>query len=675
MIAPMEKLIVAGPKRLARELLSELQKAGVVHIDPLRPDELSEYRLSPAEEAELRRWETVASQAEQSLNVAGLAVTAGSKQFGGSLEEAEATIRPLANRAEILGKERAALEEEIQTIELFGKVADRLAALVQGLDQSPRLAVIPFLVSKQEELEGVRAALQQAMADRFVLDAEALDNQVAAAVVVKRSELETARSTLSRLGLAELRFPGVYGSLLLSQAAARMKERAKLAPEELLGIREEINKLRGESREALMALWARAKDEAARYRITADMAAGKYGAALMGWVPQKAKGRVEEALNRLRDQIVYTFEPVDEHHEGHQVPVTLENPAWAKPFELMHGFLNTPAYGGHDPTLMIAMFFPLFFGIVVGDIGIGLLFLLAALWMAGKSRRGETLRIDFLGAAFGPDVLGKLATIGKWMAGWAMFWGVLYGEFFGTFLEKLRLPGIFGLKDGWRVFYPTGPGYDPEKYYGLIPMLINRLDFAQTANGLMVFAILFGVFQVLYAFFLRMRLGLKHGRMKHFWEGFGYFSGLVGLVAFAYNFLTQANLPLLNIIFAVGVILFIVGVALSREVLMIAELPGKGGQILSYIRLYAVGVAGGVLASLANQVGFGLAERFGFIGGVLGFFIGLILILAIIVITTLGHVIQPIRLLWIEFSTNFGFFEETGRQYKPFKSVKSDHNS
>jgi len=666
----MEKLIVAGPKRLARELLAELQRAGAVHIDPLRPDELGEYRLAPAEEAELKRWEAVVSQAEQSMSVAGLTAVVEGQQFAGSLEEAEAILRPVASRAEVLGKEQATLEEEIQTIELFGKVAERLASLAQGLDQSPRLGVIPFLVAKPEELEPVRKALQEALADRFVLEAEPLENQVAAVVVARRSELEAARSSLSRLGLAELRFPGIYGTLPLTEAAARMKERAKLAPEELLGIREEIAKLAQESKGVLSQLWARAKDEVARYKASADMAAGKYGVALMGWVPQKAKGKVEEALGRLRDQIVYTFEPVDEHHEGHQVPVTLENPAWAKPFELLHGFLNTPAYGGHDPTLMIAIFFPLFFGIVVGDIGIGLLFLLAALWLAGKARRGETLRIAFLGAAFGPDILGKLSVVGKWMAAWAIIWGVLYGEFFGTFLEKLRLPGMFGLKDGWRVFYPTGPGYDPETYYGLIPILINRLDFVQTANALMVFAIMFGVFQVLYAFFLRMRLGLKHGHMKHFWEGFGYFSGLVGLVAFAYNFLTQANIPILNIIFAVGIVLFLVGVALSREVLMIAELPGKGGQILSYIRLYAVGVAGGVLASLANQVGFGLAERFGFVGSLLGFAVGLLLILAIIVITTLGHVIQPIRLLWIEFSTNFGFFEETGRPYRPFKSVR-----
>ncbi|MDW8424957.1 MAG: V-type ATPase 116kDa subunit family protein [Meiothermus sp.] len=658
----MEKLIVAGPKRLARELLSELQKAGVVHIDPLRPDELSEYRLSPSEEAELKRWEAIASQAEQSLAVMGLTAAAAAKQFGGSLEEAEATLRPVANRAEVLGKERAALEEEIQTIELFGKAADKLAALVHGLDRSPRLAVIPFLLSKTEELEGVRTALQQALEDRFVLDAEALDNQVAAAVVVRRSELETARSILSRLGLAELRFPGVYGTLPLSQAAARMKERAKLAPEELVGIREEIGKLRAESREALTLLWTRAKDEVARYKTSTDLAAGRYGVALMGWVPQKAKGRVEEALGRLRDQIVYTFEPVDEHHEGHQVPVTLENPAWAKPFELLHSFLNTPRYGTYDPTLMIAAFFPFFFGMVVGDIGIALLFGLLAYWLGSLAKARKNLVIGFLGANFGPDVVGSLSKVLWWMTGWAAVWGFIYGEAFGTFLEKLKiLPG------GGTIFYDPNHGGQ-----GLIPMTINRLDFEQTATLLMLASIAFGVLQVLYAFVIRMQQGLKHGHMSHFWEGLGYLAGCVGLIAFAYNYLTQSNSGLLTAILVVGLLLFVVSALLAKMPLMIAELPSKGGQILSYIRIYAVGVAGALLASLANQVGFGLAERLGFVGGILGFVVGLVILLAVIIITTLGHVLQPIRLLWIEFGTNFGFYDESGRPYRPFKSVRGE---
>ncbi len=653
----MEKLIVAGPKRLARELLTELQKAGVVHIDPLRPEELGEYRLSVAEETEMRRWESVAAQAEQALGVMGTPANASQKPIVGSLEEAEQNLKPVASRAEVLGKERAALEEEIQTIELYGKAADKLSGLAYKLDQSPRVAVIPFLVSKAEELEPVRAALQKDLPERFLLESDALDNQVASVLVVKKSDLETARSALSRLGLAELRFPGAYSTLSLTEAAARMKQRAKVAPEELIGIRQEVQKLSGEGKDALQSLWTRAKDEAARYKTTSDMAAGKYGAALMGWVPQKSKGKVEEALTRMREQIVYTFEPVDEHHEGDQIPVTLENPAWAKPFELLHSFLNTPKYGSYDPTVMIAVFFPFFFGMVVGDMGIGLLFGLAAWWLGSLAAQKKNLVIGFLGANLGPDVVSSLSRVLWAMTFFALAFGFIYGEFFGTFLEKLH---IF---------------YDPnhaEEGKGLIPILINRLDFAKTSTFLMLSSITFGIFQVLYAFFIRMQQGLKHGHMSHFWEGFGYFAGSVGLIAFAYNFLSKANNPILTAILVIGIITFVVSAALAKMPLMIAELPSKGGQILSYIRIYAVGVAGALLASLANQVGFGLAEKLGFIGGILGFIIGGIILVMIIAITTLGHVLQPIRLLWIEFGTNYGFYDESGRPYRPFKSVKGD---
>lgn len=649
--------MVAAPKRIARELLAELQKAGVVHIDPLRPEELGEYRLSPAEESEMRRWEGIATGAEQSLGIVGAAAAASQRAFAGSLEESEATLKPLLGRAEVLGKERAALEEEIQAIELFGKAADKLSSLAHGLDSSPRVAVIPFLVSKAEELDPVRTALQQTLADRFVLDSEALDNQVAAVLVAKKSELETARSTLSRLGLAELRFPGVFGSMSLTQAAAHMKERAKLAPEELVGIRQEVEKLGRDGKEPLQGLWTRAKDEAARYKTTADMAAGKYGAALLGWVPSDAKARAEEALGRLKDQIAYEFMPVDEHHEGDQVPVTLKNPAWAKPFELLHGFLNTPKYGAYDPTVMVAAFFPLFFGMVVGDMGIGLLFGLAAWWLGDLARRKQNLVIGFLGANLGPDVVGSLSRVLWWMTFWAIVFGFIYGEFFGTFLEKLR------------VFYDPNSA---EGGKGLIPILVNRLDFAKTSIFLMLISIAFGVFQVLYAFIIRMQQGLKHGHMSHFWEGLGYFSSSVALIFAAYAYLTKASSPIFTILIVVGLALFVFSVIRSGIPLMAAEFLGKGGQILSYIRIYAVGVAGALLASLANQIGFSMAKEWGFIGGVLGFVVGVIVMLLVIAITTLGHVLQPIRLLWIEFGTNLGFYDESGRPYRPFKSVKGD---
>jgi len=660
LIAAVEKLIVVGPKRLAKELLAELQRAGVVHIDPLRPEELGEYRLDAGEEAELRRWDSVASQAEGALSVMGREAVPSAKPFAGSLEEADASVKPLSSRAEALGKERAALEEEIQAAGLFGKAAEKLAGLAQGLDTSPRLAVIPFLLSKAEELGPVRDALQQALPDRFELDSDALDNQVAAVVVVKRSDLETARSTLSRLGLAELRFPGPFATLSLSQAAARMRERTRLAPEELAGIREELGKLASTSTESLQSLWTRAKDESARYKATTDLAAGKYGMALMGWVPQKAKAKVEEALTRLKGQIVYTFEPVDEHHEADQAPVTLENPGWAKPFELLHGFLNTPRYGGYDPTLMIAIFFPIFFGMIVGDIGMGILFGLAAWWLGNLSKAGKSLNIGFLGATLDPKTNGLISRVLWWMTFWAILWGFIFGEFFGTFAERLH------------IFYDP---HHAEGAKGLIPILINRLDFERTSTLLIVLCLAFGIFQVLYAFIVKAYYAWKHHSQLHLWEGVGYFAGLLGLVAFAYSFQTGKLGAITTPILIVGLIVFALGVVLARSPLMIAELPGKGGQILSYIRIYAVGVAGAVLYDLANQVGFGLSHSLGFVGILIGLILGLVLVIFIIAVTILGHVLQPIRLLWIEFATNFGFFEESGRPYRPFKSVRGDQSS
>lgn len=657
MIAPVEKLIVVGPKRLARELLAELQKAGVVHLDPLRPEELGEYHLSPTEEAELRRWDAVASQAEGALSVMGRQAAPSAKPFTGSLEEAAVSVQPLASRTEVLGKERAALEEEIQAANLFGRAAEKLAGLAQGLDTSPRLAVVPFLVSKAEELGPVRDALQQAMPERFELDSDALDNQVAAVVVVKRSDLELARSTLSRLGLAELRFPGPFAALSLAQAAARMKERSKLAPEELVGIRSELDRLAAISAESLQGLWTRAKDESARLKATSDLAAGKYGMALMGWVPQKAKARVEEALSKLKGQIVYAFEPVDEHHEADQAPVTLENPVWAKPFELLHSFLNTPRYGGYDPTLMIAIFFPIFFGMIVGDIGIGILFGLVAWWLGNLSKAGKSLNIGFLGAKLDPRTNGLISRVLWWMTFWAILWGFVFGEFFGTFAERLH------------IFYDP---HHAQEAHGLIPILINRLDFERTSTLLIVICLAFGILQVLYAFLVKAYYAWKHHSRLHFWEGVGYFGGLLGLVAFAYSFQTGKAAALTTPILIVGLIVFILGVVLARSPLMIAELPGKGGQILSYIRIYAVGVAGAVLFDLANQVGFGLSERLGFVGILIGLILGIVLVVFIIAVTLLGHVLQPIRLLWIEFATNFGFFEESGRPYRPFKSVQGE---
>lgn len=649
MIAPMEKLVLAGPRGRAKGLLQSLQQAGVVHLETLRVEALSEYRLSPEEREELRRWEAVAAGAEHTLALLGREPEPG-RPFPEGLEAAEGALAPIQRQAEGLARERQELEEELALAQTYLEPLEKLAAMAHGLDKSPFFRVLPFLLT-EKELPLVEEALKKALEDRFLLAAEPYAKGLAALLVVHRRDQEAAKAALSRAGMAELRLSGPYADLPLSEAARRLKARSEAMPRELSEVRQALFNLALEAASTLQSLWTRAKDEVARLKALEELASGRFGFALLGYVPVKAKPRVEEALARHKDEVVYAFEPVDEHHERDRVPVALDNPPWVKPFELLVSFLNTPKYGSFDPTPVVPIFFPFWFGMIVGDIGYALLFLLVGRWLSGYARRNEPLTVDLFALKLKPPVLRHLVYILNWMVFWTALWGVIYGEFFGTFLERL---GVFGT--------PEHPG--------LIPILIPRIDTARTANLLILLSVAFGVVMVFYGLLLRAFLGLKHRHMAHFWEGVGYLGGLVGLLALAASYLGNLQAVWLQVLMYLGFGAFLLSVLMSRIWLMVPEIFTQAGHILSHIRIYAVGAAGGILAGLLTDVGFALAERLGLLGVLLGLAVAGALHLLILLLTTLGHMLQPIRLLWVEFFTKFGFYEENGRPYRPFKSVR-----
>jgi len=651
-IAPMEKLVVAGPKRLARELLAELQRAGVVHIDPLRPEELEAYALSEEEKAQLKEWERVAASSEQALKLLGLEPEP-TRPLAGSLSEVSQTLDPIAQKASVLASEREQLREELELIKHYRRPVEVLADLVDGLDQSRWLRVIPVLLEKEEELQALETALGEVLPERYVLAAEPADSLLAAAVVVLKQDADAAKAALGKLGLAEFRLSGPYAGLSLTEAKLKMAERARLAPSELESVEQAIRELVRSAREKLMAIWTRARDEIERLKRLEALASGRFSFGLFGWVPVNKKAKVEDALERLRERVVYAFEPVDEHHEADRVPVTLENPAWVRPFESLVTFLNVPKYGTWDPSWVLAVFFPFWFGMIVGDIGYGLLFWLLARYLSGYVKRREPLVLDLFGMKLSPAALDNTVRILKPMVFWTILFGVLYGEFFGNFLEHLG------------VFYVPGHGQ------GLFKILIPR-TLGSTAGVLILVTILFGVFMVLYGLVIKAWLGWRHHHLRHFWEAVGYLGGLVALIVLAYSFLTGASSPLFTLVMVVGFGLLLLGAVLARMPLMIAELPTQGGHMLSYVRIYAVGVTGAIMANLSTDLGFAIAAKIGLIGVLLGLVVGLAVHGLVLALTTIGHVLQPVRLIWVEFFTKFGFYDESGRPYRPFKSVRND---
>ena len=127
MIAPMEKLVLAGPKGRAKELLQSLQQAGVVHLETLRPEALSAYQLSPEERAELRRWEAVSAGAEHTLSLLGLEAEPA-RPFPEGLEAAEKALSPIQAHAEGLTRQTQELEEELALAQAYREPLERLSA-------------------------------------------------------------------------------------------------------------------------------------------------------------------------------------------------------------------------------------------------------------------------------------------------------------------------------------------------------------------------------------------------------------------------------------------------------------------------------------------------------------------------------------------------------------------
>jgi len=655
-IGRMEKLFVAGPRKLASTILLDLQRAGVVQVDPLRTEEIGAYRLSQDEEARLRRWDGVATSADHAMKLLGLEADSSVQPFAGTLEEVEAEVSPQEKRAASLVARQERLQDEIGLIDQYLDIIEALAEIGQGLDESRWLAVLAFVLEKGIHAVPLEQELASTLGDRFLLEKKPVGSKVASVIVVLRCDAEQARRVLSHQGLAELPRTGEYAGMSLRKMASHLRERSQFAPQEMVALDEEMRNMATEATAGLQGIWNRAKDESSRLHTLMQTASGQYGFALFGWVPKSLKRRAMEVTERFKSQTLYTFEPADERNEAAHVPVVLENPGWVKPFEPLISFLNTPRYDGWDPTWVVASFFPFWFGMIVGDIGYAMMFAALSWYLSGYVRRNQKLTVDFFKLRLSPEAIKQMVRVMRPMIVWTFVWGFLYGEFFGDLFQWL---GIFGA------------GGHP----GLLPILIPRIDTVATANGLILVCVGFGVFQVLYGLYMKAFLNRHHNEKKHFWEAIGYFGGVSALVLFAYAFMTKDLRLWLLIPTVAGAILFFVGMILAGMPRMVAELPTQAGHILSYIRIYAVGLASAILAGLATDLGFSLYRLLGVAGLVLGvltgLLIGLLIQTALVILLTASHVLQPIRLIWVEFFTKFDFYSVSGRPYRPFKSVCS----
>jgi V/A-type H+/Na+-transporting ATPase subunit I len=310
-----------------------------------------------------------------------------------------------------------------------------------------------------------------------------------------------------------------------------------------------------------------------------------------------------------------------------ETPVTLENRKEIAPFEFLLSLRGgLPAYGTVDPTIILAVFYPIIFGMIVGDIGYGAIMLGVVIWLRLKFK-------DNAGVQMATGILGPATTM-------AVLFGFLYGEFFGNLLEKFQIPltiipGVLTLP-----LYRTR---------GSLALLMIALSLGM------------GLIQVVFGLVLGIINGLKTKHMSHVYEKSGMLGFLGGLLLFGL-LLIPALAPaklVVQIIAGLAVVVGLYYALKGGKAAGLVESISLITSIASYIRIMALGLAGAIFAEAVNS----LAAKLGFIGII----VGLLLHSVNILISAFSPNIHAIRLNLLEF---FGkFYEPSKEVYKPFEKT------
>ncbi|PNY81170.1 V-type ATP synthase subunit I [Deinococcus koreensis] len=682
MINPMQQVVVALRRRDSESVIAALQDAGVLHLKPITDSPLNSGTLVSEDAQSRREDERLLARAESTIAELGAyrPAPAGLPDPADWSEVIERAAQPVS----ALARQRQELQADLDAESAYGGAVRALARLAGGLDRSRRLSVVPFLLQPSDAPGDLEAALNSALEGRYALATETVGQNRVGVIATLRNERDLARAALSKARLGELRLPGRFDGLALSDAAAQMEAIQRGGVARQGDLNAQRDRLAQEHGPQLYAVRDALKDRVAIHDVRAVSARGKYSLALQGYVPADRLGALQGALGAFGDAVSYEVYPVDEHHDE-RIPVQLKNNGYVRPFQTVMGLMSPPRYGTFDPTWVIALFFPLFFGIIIADIGYGLLFALFGLWLRGKARRNEGWDLSFFGAYVPPGTLKDLSFVTLVMSAWSIVWGFLTGEFFGTLLEHMHFfyinPGLLDRLWGWTgLSFPVEAEKLEKGYYkGLIPIVFPRLETGYFSNVALVFALLFGILQVLWGWAIRIQQGIKHRDSVHTWEGIALFGGVFALIMLAFTSRAGKEIgtafsdfsdPRVWLMYA-GFAAFLIGYLriIGKYPMLPIELLSQGGAVMSYARIFAVGLVSAILAKLCTDLGWSMYERIGVLGILIGLLLGAALHFFVLALTLIGHIVQPLRLHMVEFLNPTGFNNETSPVYNPFRRL------
>lgn len=342
---------------------------------------------------------------------------------------------------------------------------------------------------------------------------------------------------------------------------------------------------------------------------------------IQGWVPENDKNDLQEVIkNSVGDMHYLEFEEVKEE-EVAEVPVKLHNKGPASAFDSITEMYSLPRYDEIDPTPLLTPFYLIFFGMMVADMGYGIVLFL-----------GTLLALKFFNLDEGQK---KFVNFFMYLSLATTVAGAIFGTAFG-----------FELKFG----------------------LINP---SKDTNLLLMLSVGFGVIQIFFGLFIKAYMLIRNG--EYLYALFDVGSWVMLLIGLPMIFFDGPISLVGKILSIVGSIIIIAtqgrdeetkGAKIGQGLYALYGITGYVGDLVSYTRLMALGIAGGSIAAALNLI-------IGMFPGIALIVIGPLFFLAAhtfnMLLSLLGAYVHTARLQYVEYFSKF--YEGGGKAFAPFKTI------